>query len=837
MKNFYTNVVVRGDKILFRGIHDGKRVMQKIDGYKPVIYLPASDGEFQTIYGERVKEFSPGSIKETRDFVKQYSDIDNFRICGMTNIDVQWISDHYEDDIEYDTRLLRVANMDVEVFSDQGFPNEEKAEFPITAITIRDSLDGISYVWAYKEDYKPKRPDIKYIKCADERDLLKKILVHFINNPPDIITGWNVRFFDIPYVVNRISRILGADKVRGLSPWGVVNEREVTIAERTRKTYEILGVTTMDALELYQKFTYTKQESYKLSYIARVEKLNVQKLTFNGTLAELYNNNFEYYIDYNIADVDVVDSLLKKHNFIDTVLYIAYRAKVNWATAFGPVATWDATLYNYFRKQGLVIPPAAVYGKNEQYEGAFVKEPQPGKYGWTVSFDLNSLYPMIAIQWNISPEMLTHVELPYEIASAPIDALIDGKVDLSPIKEMGLTMCANKACFKKEFRGALGTLFAQLYDERSIAKKKMLAVKQQIEDGKDTLTKEQLSELEYQKQALHNRQLSTKIFLNSAYGALGNNAFRYFSIELAEAITITGKLVIQWAETRVNRFMNRLVGTKDVNYVMMVDTDALYINFEPLIKKLGLTDTAKIVKTLDKFGADDFKKFLDKTYKELFDYTNAFEERMEMKRENIADACVIVAKKRYAMSVWNSEGVSYKEQDIKITGIESVRSSTPEYCRDKIKTALKYILMKTEGELQDYVEQVEEEFKTLPVASISKPTGVNGMKKYASPSTVYIKGTPGHVKGSLIYNHLLKAHGLENKYEIIRDGDKIKLTYLELPNPIRADAISFPDVLPTEFGLDKYVDVDTQFEKTFLAPVKKITDVIGWEVRKVASLF
>lgn len=337
---------------------------------------------------------------------------------------------------------------------------------------------------------------------------------------------------------------------------------------------------------------------------------------------------------------------------------------------------------------------------------------------------------------------------------------------------------------------------------------------------------------------LHNEQLVKKVHLNSAYGSLGNAYFRYYDIRLAEAITVSCKLVIQWAELRVNEFINKLCDTKDVNYVIMVDTDALYLNFDPLVKKLKLDaqPTEKIVDFLDKFCAEKLQPKLNKIYTDLFEYTNAFEMHMNMKRENIAESCVVVAKKRYAMSVWDSEGVKYKTPKTKITGIEAVRSSTPEFCRTKIKKALDIVLNGTQEELQQYLDAVREEFNTLQVSQVSFPRGINDLNKYASGSSIYIKGTPIHVKGALLYNNLIKEMKLTKKYPEIRDGDKIRFVYLKKPNTIKDTVISFPDELPPEFGLEEYVDFTMQFEKTLLDPIQNIVQEIGWSATHVSSL-
>ena len=337
----------------------------------------------------------------------------------------------------------------------------------------------------------------------------------------------------------------------------------------------------------------------------------------------------------------------------------------------------------------------------------------------------------------------------------------------------------------------------------------------------------------------NNFQMAKKIALNSAYGAVGNQYFRYYKIENAEAITLSGQVSIRWIENRINTYLNKLLSTEDIDYVVASDTDSVYINFGPLVDKFfsnKIDDKAKVVTILDKVCQDKLEPFISKSYEELASYVNAYDQKMEMKRENIADRGIWTAKKRYILNVWDSEGVRYEDPKLKIMGIEAVKSSTPAPCRTMIKDALKLMMSGTEEDVIDFIDKSRDKFRKLPPEEIAFPRTVNNVDKYRAHSTIYDKGTPIHARGALLFNHYIKEKKLDNKYSLINNGEKIKFCYLKKANPIRENVISFISDFPLELGLDKYIDYDLQFEKAFLEPVKVILDAIGWNVEKTVNL-
>ena len=511
---------------------------------------------------------------------------------------------------------------------------------------------------------------------------------------------------------------------------------------------------------------------------------------------------------------------------IELALTMAYDAKVNYNDVFYQVRMWDTIIYNYLKKKGIVIPPKEQTDKDEKYAGAYVKEPTPGVYDWVVSFDLNSLYPHLIMQYNISPETILDERHP----TASVDKILGEQISFEMYKDYAV--CANGAMFRKDKKGFLPELMEKMYGERVIFKKRMLKAKQEYEKTPTVALEKEIARC-------NNIQMAKKISLNSAYGAIGNQYFRYYKLENAEAITLSGQVSIRWIEGKMNGYLNKLLQTEDVDYVVASDTDSIYLNMGPLVDKFfsgKSDDKAAIVSILDKICQEKLEPFIESSYQKLADYVSAYDQKMQMKRENIADRGIWTAKKRYILNVWNSEGVQYTEPKLKVMGIESVKSSTPAPCRQMLKDAFKILMTGTEDEMIKFIDTKREEFKKLPPEEISFPRSVSDVIKYKAHSEIYIKGTPIHVRGALLFNHYILKNNLDNKYSLIRNGEKIKFCYLKKPNSIHENVISFIQDFPKELGIDKYVDYDLQFEKSFLEPLKAILDSIGWSVEKTVNL-
>ena len=821
---FYTNVQPHGNFIALRGVDDHGVPFQRKVRYEPTLYVPSQKkSNWKTLDGKVVSPVKWGSMKEARQAMKDYG----ADVYGVELFQYSFISDQYRGMIDYDMSKIKIAFIDIECGSEHGFPNIREANEEVLAISIK--CNGMFNVYACGEYTPPS--GVEYIHCRNEVELLERFVLDWSSDYPDIVTGWNSRFFDIPYLINRIVRILGSKMANKLSPWGWLREQEVNLmGGRKQQVYDIIGISSIDYMDAYGKFTYVNRESYALNFIAYTE-LGEKKLDYSeyASLHELYKTNFQKFVDYNVHDVVLVERLEEKMKILEMIISLAYLAKINYNDVFSPVKMWDMIIYNHLREKNIVIPQKKHDEKTSAYEGAYVKTPQVGRHKWVGSFDLNSLYPHLIMQYNISPETLVGMhsidksEKYFE--GSMVESMLKRETNTDFLKEKNLTMTPNGSLYTREKQGFLPALMEQMYTDR-VKYKKLLITEQKKGNNADSSKLAQY----------HNLQLNLKIALNSAYGALGNQWFRYYDERNAEAVSVAGQLSIRWAENTVNKYLNKLLETDGKDYVIASDTDSLYIAFDSLVQKVGLTDTDKTIKFMDTVCEGKLKGVIDNCYVEMAEYVNAFQQKMVMTREVLADVGSWTAKKHYILNVHNSEGVQYDEPKLKIMGIEAVKSSTPETVRNALKKAFKIVMNGTEDDVIDFIDTYRKQFNSLPAEDVSFPRSVKGLAKYSDPASIYRKSTPLHVKGSLIYNMMLKKNKLTKKYPIIQEGEKIKYTYLTEPNPAGDSAIAMLTTLPKEFKLDSYIDYNRQFEKSFLDPMKGLLETIGWDYERKSTL-
>ena len=823
MSHFYTNIQLAGNTILYRGYEDGQPVQSRTH-FSPTLYVTSNKKEkFKTLTGENVKPIKFNTPKEAREFIQQYDGVEGFKVYGYERFVYQFIAQEFPDEVDYNINQMKIFALDIEVQCENGFPDVEAAAEEMLSITIKDMVTKEYFVWATREFNVPE--GVKAFICDTERDMLRSYIGWWAQNTPDILTGWNVNLYDVPYIARRVNRVLGEKWMKSLSPWNRANEREVYVQGRKNYAYDVSGINILDYLDLYRKFTYSNQESYRLDHIAFVE-LGQRKVDHSEyeNFKDFYTSDWQKFIEYNIQDVELIDRLEDKMKLLELAITMSYDAKANFEDVYSQVRMWDTIIYNYLSDKNIVVPPRKGSKKDEKYAGAYVKEPIPGKYDWVVSFDLNSLYPHLIMQYNISPETLRETRHP----SASVERILNQEIEIDP----EFATCANGAQYRKDVYGFLPEIMQKIYDERTIYKKKMLQAKRDYEVSPSAKLQRDISKF-------NNIQMARKIQLNSAYGAIGNQYFRYYNLANAEAITLSGQVSIRWIEQRMNEYLNKILKTEEVDYVIASDTDSIYLHLGPLVETVYKGREAsheKIVSFLDKVCELELEKYISSSYEALANYVNAYEQKMFMKRETIANKGIWTAKKRYILNAWDIEGVRFTEPKLKIMGIEAVKSSTPGACRDKIKECLNVIMNEDEEAAQKFIKDFREEFDSLPVEDISFPRGCNGINKWANPSSIYSKGTPIHVRGALLYNHYNKKNNLTHKYPLIQDGEKIKFVYLKTPNKFGENVISFLQTLPKEFGLDKQVDYDLQFSKSFLDPIKVIMDTIGWKPEKIASL-
>lgn len=832
MKNFYTNVMQYGNKILVREVRNGRKDTSRQE-FRPTMFVRSkTESKFKSLFGDNLEPIQCLNINDAKEFMQKYKDVENFPIFGNTSFAYQYITENYPSEVDYDISQMTIFTIDIETASENGFPSIDNPIEEVLLITVQDNVTKKITTFGVKKfdvnniKHMSNPNNFQYIKCRDEADLLTTFLRFWQLAMPDIVTGWNTQLFDLPYLMVRIQRVLGDEKVKELSPWGIVKEKHVTVNGREHLIADIYGVSNLDYLDLYKKFTYSAQESYKLDYIAQQE-LGRKKLNHGfETFKEHYTEDWQSFVEYNVIDVELVDSLEDKMKLIELVITMAYDAKCNFTDIFSAVRTWDCILHNHLWAKNIIVHQKKD-NEGRTIAGAYVKEPTPGKYDWVVSFDAASLYPSIIMQYNMSPEtMMVGVT-----ADASPEILLEGEVNFHDfLKNKNFAMAANGYCYTHEHQGLFPEIVEKIFSERVFYKKKMIEAQKEYEKSKDPEQVKLISKY-------NNIQMARKIQLNSLYGAWANQYFRFYDDRIAEGITLTGQYIIQHVGRALNEYLNKVCQTENVEYTFYSDTDSCYITLDTLVQKhFSNLDKNKITDVIDKFCKDKVAKVLDDACQYIAQSTNAYVNKMEFKREVIADRAIWVAKKRYALNVYDSEGVRYKEPKLKVQGLEIVRSSTPGSVRQYLRDAVKMTLTSTQDEIQQFIAELERKFMQMTPEEIAFPRSANNLAKYHSGATIYQKATPLHVRGSLLYNHHIKVKKLDRKYEMIKEGDKIKYLYLKEPNPIKENSIAFPSSLPKELDLHKYVDYNTMFEKSFLEPMRTILDCMGWSTNKVATL-
>lgn len=794
----YTNVDIRGNNLLVRWANGSQ---QKIP-FRPTLFVPTDgDSDWTNLRGHALKPIKFPDINGAKQWVKEYEGVNNFEFYGNTDWKQQFFLDASDKWVE---SAIKTLIIDIEVAATEGFPDIAEAKEEILLITVFNTQNQQITTWGrYSAEV-----ETEYRCFEDETAMLKDFILWWGGGRhPDVVTGWNSEGFDVPYLLNRIERVLGTVYVQAMSPWKDVKTRYVKIMGKEVELKNLTGIAQLDYMDMYKKFIPEGRESFSLDFISEYELKERKTPHSYGSFQEFYEQDWQLFVEYNIQDVNLVRKLDHKLGLLTVVYSSCYLVKQNFQDVFSPVKTWDNYIHNQLWQKKIAIPQTQ-HRTKEAYQGAYVAEPKKGLIYNLASFDLDSMYPNIIIALNISPEKFGGV----------VDfSLEDYLKNPEPINSE-YALAPNGAYFKKDSIGIMPLLVKGVYDTRVEAKTQMTALKRTKSKDKDLIA------------TLDLQQKSAKLLLNSLYGALANEHFRYSNVAMAEAITLTGQLVIRMTNMRLNDWASKLLGVK-TDVVIYNDTDSTYVNLEPLRKKFNLSPE-KIV-----FVAHKVNEFLNKAATEVLEYISAFDtSRMNFKLEKIASRGLWTGKKKYALAVIYDEGVVYEEPEIKVTGLEVVRSSTPKDVRDWIKQGLRTILTKTEEDTQEFIASIRDHFDELSVEQVSFPRGVNNMEKWKDASSLYATGTPIHVRGSILYNHHITSKGLNKKYRQIYGGDKVKFTYLKMPNPIRENVIAYPDKLPEELDLHSYVDFNKQFESAFLQPLINILKTIGWEHEKTNSL-
>lgn len=568
---FYTFSKTWGNNILARGYENGIPFSSKIP-FEPTLYVTSSNkrSDWKSLYdGRSLEPMKFKSIKEAKNFITQYEGVESFEVHGFPRWEYQWINEEYPDKIEYDMSHTNILFLDIETVDDSvddgGFPDIQKAEVPVVLISLYDTQNKKLMVFGLKGHTPKSDTKYEFVLCSSERELLTKFVQYNQATRPDAWTGWNTSGFDIPYLINRISNLFSEDMVKKLSPFGIIKEKIIKIRGKDVQTFEIFGVSDLDYLELYKNFTYTNQESYTLGFISQVE-LGHTKVDLPGySFRDNYVNHYDLFVEYSAIDTMLVKELDDKMKLIDLTFAVAYMYRCNLQDVFRTVLPWEVFIFNHLHKKNIAYPPK----RNNEYgsvEGAWVKEPKPGLYGWSMSYDYSSLYPSAIIQWNISPETFYPSSVDITVNDF-VDRTETCRTILSDAIVKNLTVAANGTMYKKNKVGFLPELMQVCLNGRKTAKREMLKLESEYEKTGDNTLKSKIS-------ALNNEQMAFKIMANSAYGAIAQSGFHFYDFRMAEAITLSG----QYADIRLandfNIRFNKLLKTNDVDYVIYGDSVA-----------------------------------------------------------------------------------------------------------------------------------------------------------------------------------------------------------------------------------------------------------------------
>lgn len=887
---FYTFCERVGNRIYHRYVGDDNRRYQEIVGEFPIELFIKGQGEDRSLFGDVLSKVSFDQISDAQDFIKRYEDVTP--VFGQTALAYQFISNKYPGIIDFDFTKFRILNFDIETrfdgmdddeevrvrmsFSDReevvtvehmktlddvwevwdpvnerwykasespqrnrgGFPAAKDADYEVLTISCKVFGSDKRVTFGLK-DYKVKNKNQIYTKCADERDLLTKFLGFVRLIDPDIFTGWNIEWFDIPYIINRTKKVLGDEMANKMSPFHAhtkrcLNEYKDRL-DPDQVSYRILGVTILDYYDLYRKYNPTKQESYSLDAISEVE-LGENKIEFpeyDNNLMRLYQGDFEKYVDYNEHDVYLVERIDDKKQFLRLAITVVLMTKSMYRDVHGKVKVWDNLIYNMLRDDGVVLPAAPRIGAREKIIGAYVKDPIPAKYRWVCSLDLTSLYPSICMMFNMSPETMVREE---QGDLELVEALLSG-VDLAaPARERGFCMTANGAAFKQDFEGVLPRAMEYVFETRKKYKDLMIVEMKKKEEflkNGGSVDAPEVREFDNNIAMLDATQQAMKVLANSGYGVTANVAFRYFSKSIAQGITLTGQLVIQYIGNKINDFLNKKFNTEK-DYVITSDTDSCYLTLDGV--PTDPKNTEESVEELHQFIEKELQPYINDCFEDLAKRLGCKKNLLDMKREAISDVAIWRAAKNYVCQVWDMEGVRYKTPELKMMGIETARTDKPRIVRERLEEDLKILLNGTEEQLLTCIEEFKEVFYNTPVEELATPKGVSSLREWTNPDGTHKPKAPWNTRAALAYNRLLREKGLEKTHERIREGNKVKIFSLKPINPLRLNNFAFIGKLPEQMGMHEYLDYDAQWEKAYMSPLRSFTDIVGWQTKKINTL-
>ena len=794
--------------------------------YKPYAYLKSQTGQHRSLYGDKLKKVNYWTGEDIQNGKVFESDVP---------IETRVLVDMYGDSDEISTGHREVY-FDIEVEVTQGFPDPKEARNKITAIALYDKTVDKYHCFILGD---VKNTDV-IESFQSEEELLQRFYQKYLEINPTILSGWNIDGFDIPYLYNRTKRVLGYQFANSLSPIG-----EIFYSEHKNR-YKIAGVSCLDYLDLYKKFTYTQQSSYRLDFIGQLE-VGIGKIEYEGTLQDLYENDINKYVEYNLNDVVIIKALDDKFGLINLAMGISHVGHTPYEDVYFSSRYLEGALLTYLKKINVVAPNKNLRAKElmdgeEKFSGAYVMEPNPGRYEWVYDLDLTSMYPSIIMTLNISPEMKMGKLLGWDVKeflkgttktySLEVEGKIKGTFNETELATMlsknKVTLSTNGILYKNDRKGLIPSILEKWFDERVEFRK---------------LAKKYAKEGNNQKHTFFDkRQHVQKIMLNSLYGALGLPVFRFFDLDNAEAVTTCGQELIKYTQKMANYYYNNELRDKE-EYVIYTDTDSIFLSAIPLVKhrnpNADLTDDEYMTKEILSVTSE-VQDFLNNSYNVFAKrFLNCDEHRFDIKQEVISRSAFWVTKKRYGQWIINDGGVPCDKLDVK--GLDIVRSNFPSAFKTLMTEVLKDVLSNVDKDIIDKkILDLKTSMKTMDISDIALPTGVKGIQKFTDKSrkkfnskgmfTDIRKGAPVHVKSVIIYNDLLKHFGLA-KVEPIRNSDKIKWVYLK-PNPYGVNSIAFKDYDdPIEIMdfIQQYVDYDKLFERALNKKIKTWYGALSWE--------
>jgi DNA polymerase elongation subunit (family B) len=827
---------------IFTWSEDGKRIVADTT-YRPYLYLETNGGHDATsIFNTKLKKKSFSSQFDRLKFVKELDP--STRIFENLNVYQQFLIDMFYNEYQKPDFLkhpLKVYYLDIEVYSkDEGFPHPEQANALVNVITLYNSLDDVYHTWGLKE-YKSKENNVLYHHCSSEKQLLDKFLSYIEKDHPDVLSGWNSKLFDLPYLVNRIRKICGEEDVLRLSPTNNVYSKKAFGKFGREETVWVLdGISSIDYHDAYRKFCLIPRENYKLDTIASIE-IQENKIDYGGgNFSELADNNWETFVDYNIQDVKILVKLDNNLRYMELLRSLAVTGLTTMESALHSIGVITGAAVIRARSRDRKIPTfIRDYNKVSKNEGAFVKEPEAGIHKHLVSFDANSLYPNTMITLNISPETKLGVIVDENENEIIIRDVNDKTHTLSSssfkklIEKENISISKANVLFTQKKKGLFPEIIDIYYTKRVEARKSLNKLQKKISEIEDG---EEKDILKNEAKLFDIKQMTYKIFLNSIYGAFGNKYFVLGDDDLARSITLTGQSIINEGSNVLTNYVENIIGKKvSKDVIRYIDTDSLFFSFDEIIdnKNIVFAQKSKVSKEMYSLIEDATNFLNDKIKKWAELELNSQDPRIEFKREKICDLGMFLKKKHYILHILDSEGI--KCDKFKYTGVDVVKSTMPKKVKPFVKNIAETLLMTMDtSKTNEAIIKAHDEFLKLPLEEVSTIVGIKNYDKYSNSCQEFqtVKGMPYHVKAAYYHNLLLDRLELGNKYEKIQSGDKIKLFYLKQPNRFGIDSIAFKYYYPDEFRDLFEIDYEKMFDRIIYSPVEKFFKTVNWIPQK-----